>query len=204
MFQSGRRQFDHAVGNGNLPQLGRRNSVFDRFRQSGPDEKEVARARNTFETNMLQGLETLGGFGGVADTLNMFNHYVGDPGYLPKYLEEHRQVTPASVKAFAAKYLQPQTRVVVHGVPGRRNLGPNVATPPAPGVAPGTGAEAINADAPWRATQPKPAADRGHTVRARLEQRGNGRRRDPAERIDPADHARARSIDERPRPAHAV
>ena len=133
----------------------------NRFRQGGPEEKEVARARNTFETNMLQGLEVLGGFGGVADTLNMFNHYVGDPGYLPKYLEEHRQVTPASVKAFAAKYLQPQTRVVVHGVPGRRNLGANVPTPPAPKVAPGTGAEAINADAPWRATQPKPAADRG-------------------------------------------
>jgi zinc protease len=133
----------------------------NRFRQGGPDEKEVARARNTFETNMLQGLEVLGGFGGVADTLNMFNHYVGDPGYLPKYLDEHRQVTPASVKAFAATYLQPQTRVVVHGVPGRRNLGPNVATPPAPSVAAGTGAEAINADAPWRATPPKPAADRG-------------------------------------------
>jgi zinc protease len=133
----------------------------ERLRQAGPDEKEVARWRNTFETNMLQGLEVLGGFGGVADTLNMFNHYVGDPGYLPKYLEEHRQVTPASVKAFAVKYLQPQNRVVVHGVRGRRNLGPNVPTPPASKVAPGTGAEAINADAPWRATQPKPAADRG-------------------------------------------
>jgi zinc protease len=133
----------------------------DRLRQGGPEEKEVARARNTFETGMLQGLEVLGGFGGVADTLNMFNHYVRDPGYLPKYLEEHRQVTPASVKAFAVTHLQPQTRVVVHGVPGRRNLGQNVPTPPAPKVAPGMGAEAINVDAPWRATQPKPAADRG-------------------------------------------
>src|SRR4029453_16464417 len=54
------------------------------FRQQGPDEKEVERARNTFETTMVTGLETLGGFGGVADTLNMFNHYVGDPAYLPK------------------------------------------------------------------------------------------------------------------------
>src|SRR5262245_14620498 len=71
------------------------------FRQSGPDEKEVERARNTFETGLIGGLEVLGGFGGVADTLNMFNHYVGDPGYLPKYLEEHRKVTAASVKAFA-------------------------------------------------------------------------------------------------------
>jgi zinc protease len=131
-----------------------------KLRQSGPDESEVARGRNTFETNMLQGLEVLGGFGGVADTLNMFNHYVGDPGYLPKYLDEHRKVTPASVKAFTEKYLTPQSRVVVHGVPGQRKPGPAVPTPPAPKVAAGTGAEAINAEEAWRATQPKPGADR--------------------------------------------
>ena len=130
------------------------------LRQSGPEEKEVARARNTFETGMLQGLEVLGGFGGVADTLSMFNHYVGDPGYLPKYLEEHRNVTPASVKAFVGTYLQPNTRVVIHGMPGPQKLAANVPTMPAPKVAPGTGVEAINADAPWRATQPKPAEGR--------------------------------------------
>jgi zinc protease len=127
------------------------------FRQSGPDEKEVERARNTFETGLLGGLEVLGGFGGVADTLNMFNHYVGDPGYLPKYLEEHRNVTPASVKAFASQYLQPNARVVVHGVPGKPDLGAPVKTPPAPKVAPGTGAEAVNAEEAWRKDKPQPA-----------------------------------------------
>ncbi len=130
------------------------------LRQSGPEEKEVARGRNTFETGMLQGLEVLGGFGGVADTLSMFNHYVGDPGYLLKYLEEHRNVTPASVKAFVGTYLQPNTRVVIHGMPGQQKLAANVPTMPAPKVAPGTGVEAINADAPWRATQPKPVEGR--------------------------------------------
>jgi zinc protease len=53
----------------------------ERFRQTGPEPIEVERATNTFETSMLQGLEVLGGFGGVADTLNLFNHYVGDPGH---------------------------------------------------------------------------------------------------------------------------
>ena len=31
---------------------------------------------------MFSGLEVLGGFGGVADTLNIYNHYLGNPGYL--------------------------------------------------------------------------------------------------------------------------
>ncbi len=59
------------------------NEQLDEFRHEGPDAQEVERARNTFETQMLQGLESLGGFGGVADTLNMFNQYVGDPGTSP-------------------------------------------------------------------------------------------------------------------------
>ncbi len=134
------------------------------LREAGPDAREVERARNTFETNMLSGLEVLGGFGGVADTLNLFNHYTGDPGYLPKYLDEHRRVTPASVKTFAARYLQPSSRVVVHGVAGTPDLGAPVPTPPAPKVAPGTGAEALNADEPWRKDQPAPAGQLNVTL----------------------------------------
>jgi zinc protease len=132
----------------------------ERFRQTGPDEREVERARNTFETQILRGLEVLGGFGGVADTLNMFNHYVGDPGHLSKYIDEHRKITPGSVKAFADQYLKPETRVVIHVVPGEPDLGPAVPTPKAQKVAAGTGAEAVNADEPWRANTPKPAAAR--------------------------------------------
>jgi zinc protease len=35
------------------------------FRQSGPQQSEVDRARNVIETRIVQGLENLGGFGGV-------------------------------------------------------------------------------------------------------------------------------------------
>jgi zinc protease len=133
------------------------NEELDRFRQSGPEPNEVERARNSFETQLLQGLEVLGGFGGVADTLNLFNHYLGDPGYLEKYIEDHRRVTPADLKTFAEKYLQPNTRVVIHGINGQPDLGPEVPTPPATKVAAGTGAEAVNVAEPWRKDPPKPA-----------------------------------------------
>src|SRR6185369_17278242 len=48
------------------------------FRQSGPQQSEIDRARNVIETRIVQGLENLGGFGGVADRLNMYYHYLGD------------------------------------------------------------------------------------------------------------------------------
>jgi zinc protease len=131
-----------------------------RFRETGPDAGEVEQAQNQTETRTVQGLERLGGFGGVADMLNQYNHYVGDPGYLAQDIARYRAVTPASVRAFAQQYLAPTARVVVHGVPGPQELGPPVPTPAAAAVAPGTGAESLNADEPWRKEPPKPAPAR--------------------------------------------
>src|SRR5262245_62084807 len=51
-----------------------------KLRDAGPDANEVDRARNVIETRMVQGLENLGGFGGVADRLNEYNQYLGDTG----------------------------------------------------------------------------------------------------------------------------
>ena len=58
---------------------------------SPPEPAEVERARNTFETHLIEALEKQGGFGGVADRLNTYNQYVGTPDYLPQDLEEIAQ-----------------------------------------------------------------------------------------------------------------
>jgi len=129
------------------------------FRQSGPQQSEIDRARNVIETRVVQGLENLGGFGGVADRLNMYNHYLGDPGYLPKDIERYRAVTPASVKAFVNEQLAPNARVVVYGEPGTPDLGAPVPTPKAPAAAKGAGAESLNADESWRNEPPKPGEE---------------------------------------------
>jgi zinc protease len=126
------------------------------FRRDGPQDAEVERARNSIETRMVRELENLGGFGGVADRLNMYNHFLRDPGYLAKDAERHRAVTSASVKAFAQQQLRTEARAVIHAVPGEQDLGTPVPTPAPLTAKPGEGAESINADAPWRAQQPKP------------------------------------------------
>ncbi|MFN7918122.1 MAG: pitrilysin family protein [Vicinamibacterales bacterium] len=131
-----------------------------KFQQTGPDQSEIERARNGAETGTVRGLERLGGFGGVADTLNSYNHYLGDPGFLRRDLQRYRNVTQASVKAFA-QTLTKNSRVVVYGLPGAQNLGPEVPKGTAETTA---GGEAVNADAPWRNTPPKPAAARTLTV----------------------------------------
>ncbi len=126
-------------------------------RQMPPAEAEMERARNTIEARIVLGLQRLGGFGGVADLLNQYNHYLGDPGYLPKDLKRYDAVTAADVQKFA-RTLEPSARVVVYGVPGekvihdvpKRSRGPaaSQAMPGGPG------------NDQWRATPPKPAPAR--------------------------------------------
>ena len=127
-----------------------------KLREHGPDAAEVDRARNVIETRMVEGLERFGGFEGVANRLNTYNHFLGNPGFLGDDIQRYRDVTPASVKTFVLQQLAPAARVVAYAVPGPKNLGPDVPTPPAPKVAPGTGAEAVNADEAWRKDAPKP------------------------------------------------
>jgi zinc protease len=92
----------------------------DALRKEGPTQDQVDRARNLVQTQIVRGLETLGGFGGVADRLNQYNHYLGDPGYLAKDLERYEKATPASVQKIAQAELGKDSRVVVYGVPGKK------------------------------------------------------------------------------------
>lgn len=128
----------------------------ERFQREGPTAAELERARTTIETRIISGLETLGGFGGVADRLNLYNHHLGTPDYLAQDLLRYREATAEAVQRFAGRQLAKPARVVVYGLPGTPDLGPQVPTPPPPRSAPGAGAEAINADEPWRSQPPAP------------------------------------------------
>ncbi|HEV7968353.1 MAG TPA: pitrilysin family protein [Candidatus Acidoferrales bacterium] len=128
----------------------------DTFRKDGPTSVELERARNGTETEMIQGLERLGGFGGVADRLNEYNHYLGKPGYFPEDVHRYQVATPDSIRAFAQTQLKPTARVVVYGIPGKPDLGPDVPTPKNLQKGQSTGGESVNADAAWREDPPNP------------------------------------------------
>jgi zinc protease len=129
------------------------------MRTSGPSSAELARARNVIESRIIAGLETLGGFGGVADRLNTYNHYLGTADFLATDIARYENASIGSVRAFAQGQLGTNQRVVVFGVPGKQDLGPEVPTPKAEqkDIAK-NGGEPVNADAEWRKETPKPGA----------------------------------------------
>ena len=67
----------------------------DSLTRTAPSSEEMAATRNVIQTHLLTSLETLGG---LADQLNGYNHFTGDPGYLNKDLARYEAVTAASVK----------------------------------------------------------------------------------------------------------
>ena len=69
-----------------------------RLRQEPPTADEIARATSGREARLLRALESVGGFGGRADRLNMYNVLTGDPGFLRKDYERYLKVDAAAVQ----------------------------------------------------------------------------------------------------------
>jgi zinc protease len=94
----------------------------ERLQQEGPTAEEVEASKALTLTQKISGLQRLGGFGGIADTLDQYNQYTGDPGFLPRDLAMAEAVSVPSTKAAAVKYFTKDSAVVVYCVPGKKVL----------------------------------------------------------------------------------
>jgi len=113
--------------------------VLGELRAAPVPEAELARAKRVYEAGFLRGLESIGGFGGKADRLNQYEHYLGDPGYLAKDLERYRAVTPAGLQRIATDVLAKDKRVVVLVSPPKAKGKPAPAKPAAKPAKPAGG-----------------------------------------------------------------
>jgi len=133
----------------------------EKLQKDGPTQQELDAARTVNLTDTISGLQRLGGFGGVADTLNAYNQYTGDPGYLSKELASYEAATVDSLKAIAAKYLNKNQAAVVDCVPGKKVVddvprSPENTDADAKLTAPYE--EAFESQQNWRKEVPKPGA----------------------------------------------
>jgi zinc protease len=87
------------------------------FQKDGPKQAEIERARNTMESAVIRALENLGG---LADRLNLYNHFIGNPGYLSADLGRYQNATIESLHRLAQNDLKRDAGVVVWGVPGSK------------------------------------------------------------------------------------
>ena len=79
------------------------------FLKNGPTQDEVTRVVTTRASSTIQGLESVGGFGGKAVALAQGALFSNDPGFYKKRLARLAAQTPATVKAAADKWLSRPT-----------------------------------------------------------------------------------------------
>jgi zinc protease len=100
------------------------------FVDGGPSPVEMERCRAQAEAQFVFRLQTVGGFGGKSDQLNAYNVFLGEPGYFDRDLARYRGATGERLQAAAARWLTPESRVVLSVVPrGRPELALEGAVP---------------------------------------------------------------------------
>jgi zinc protease len=123
------------------------------FRKDGPTAQEVEMARNSIQSALVFRLQRMGG---VANLLNLYNQYLGEPGKFEWDLQRYDAVNAASMKQFAATTLTDNSRVVMYAVKGRK-----VINDPPQNKQPEKESNVASLNIPgqeWRKTAPSPGA----------------------------------------------
>ena len=95
----------------------------DRLSTDGPTDDEIDRGRVQAETQFVQRLQAVGGFGGKSDQLNAYNTFLGRPDYFSEDLSRYERVTKRSLQGAVRTHLAAANRVTLSVVPrGRLDL----------------------------------------------------------------------------------
>jgi zinc protease len=94
-----------------------------KLKSQPPAARELERAVNQIESAFYGALERVGGFGGKADRLNLYEFYTGRPDYFAEDLARYTSLDPLDVQSAARAYLRDDARLVLSVVPaGKKSL----------------------------------------------------------------------------------
>lgn len=82
-----------------------------------PSAQEVETAVNMYEASFIRQIQSIGGFGGKADKLNLYNVYVGRPDFFGEDLDRYFRVNPESVQSVAQDYIDLNRRTILYVEP---------------------------------------------------------------------------------------
>jgi zinc protease len=94
-----------------------------KIKSEPPATRELERAVNQIESAFYGALERVGGFGGKADRLNLYEFYTGRPDYFAEDLARYTALDPRDLQSAARAYLKDDARLVLSVVPaGKKSL----------------------------------------------------------------------------------
>ena len=99
-----------------------------RVAEKGPTEEELARIKAKREFDFVSGLERIGGFGGKADRLAMYNTYLGGPDFIREDYERYQNLGCEDIRSAAERHLVTKHHLAMSFVPESANV-PSVSEP---------------------------------------------------------------------------
>lgn len=88
-------------------------SIVNEFIANGPTQEELDRAKASYFSRFIKGLERIGGFGGTSDILASGATYHGNPEHYKKVLNYVENATVADIKATAQKWLKQYNHTII-------------------------------------------------------------------------------------------
>lgn len=88
-------------------------AIVDEFIANGPTQEELDRAKASYFSRFIKGLERIGGFGGTSDILASGATYHGNPEHYKKVLAYVENATVADIKATAQKWLKQNNHTMI-------------------------------------------------------------------------------------------
>ncbi len=82
--------------------------------KKGISKSELRRAQTSIEVGAFRQMETVGGFGGLANMFNRYNTHLGDPNMLSFDMSRYMDATVTSVMDYARQYINLDRRVILH------------------------------------------------------------------------------------------
>jgi zinc protease len=82
-----------------------------RLRREPPGVREVERAIHQMEASFYRRMERVGSYRGVADQLNSYYFFAGDPDFFAEDLARYRAIAPDDVQAAVVRWLPADRRV---------------------------------------------------------------------------------------------
>ncbi len=83
------------------------------IRERAVTEEELGRVMNGRRAGFIYALDNVGGFGGIADRLNAYNTYLGEPGQITADFARYEAVTPDAIVHEVNTHLDPHSSVVL-------------------------------------------------------------------------------------------
>lgn len=79
----------------------------------GPTEEDLQRIKADMAMSFLSGLERIGGFGGIADRLNSYNTFLGDPDYFQQDYDRYQNVDANAVRETFRQWIAEAPRLEI-------------------------------------------------------------------------------------------